>query len=162
MLCGCVGQESPCSEAYWLLLVSESRAQTIASGSTFRFPRRKLDGQSDFAFALNPFYLRGDFNGDGKPDVAILVKNKTSGKLGIAICHNGKNEIFLIGAGTPIGNAGDDFSWMDALPVYPRSCAEKGRAANGFGEAVQVEKSESGGRLICWDGKKYIWQQHGE
>jgi hypothetical protein len=55
------------------------------------FSAKKLDGQSDFAFALNPFYLRGDFNGDGKPDVAILVKNKTPGKLGIAICHNGKN-----------------------------------------------------------------------
>jgi hypothetical protein len=42
---------------------------------------------------------------------------------------------------------------MDAWQVYPRSCAEKGRAANRFGEAMQVEESESGGGLICWDGK---------
>jgi hypothetical protein len=46
--------------------------------------------------------------------------------------------------------------------VYRRSCAEKGRAAeNRFGEAIQVEKSESGGGLIRWNGKKYVWQQHG-
>jgi hypothetical protein len=38
--------------------------------------------------------------------------------------------------------------------VYRRSCAEKGRAAeNRFGEAIQVEKSESGGGLIRWNGK---------
>jgi hypothetical protein len=45
--------------------------------------------------------------------------------------------------------------------VYRRSCAEKGRVAeNRFGEAIQVEKSESGGGLIRW--KKYVWQQHGD
>ena len=77
-----------------------------------------MDGQYNFAFTLNPFYLRGDFNGDGKPDIAVLVRNKRSSKLGIAICHGGKNEVFLVGAGTDFGNGGDDFSWIDVWQVY--------------------------------------------
>jgi len=64
------------------------------------FSAKMLDGQYDFAFTLNPFHLRGDFNGEGRPDVAIVVKNKESGKLGIAIYHGGKNEIFVVVART--------------------------------------------------------------
>jgi hypothetical protein len=26
------------------------------------------------------------------------------------------------------------------------------------GPALQMEKSEAGGRLICWGRKKYVWQ----
>jgi hypothetical protein len=47
-----------------------------------------------------------------KPRLLFLVKNKESGKMGIAICHGGKDECFFAGAGTTVGN-GDDFSWMD-------------------------------------------------
>jgi hypothetical protein len=36
------------------------------------------------------------------------------------------------------------------------------RAANRFGEAILVEKIESGGGLIHWNGKKYVWEQHGD
>src|SRR5437867_13140757 len=39
----------------------------------------------EVAFRLNPSYLRGDFNGDGKIDVAVLVKQRPTGKTGIAI-----------------------------------------------------------------------------
>src|SRR5215471_3270936 len=34
---------------------------------------------------INPFYLRGDFDGDGKPDYAILVVLKKDQSKGIAI-----------------------------------------------------------------------------
>ena len=113
---------------------------------------------------MNPFYLRGDFNGDGKPDIAVLVGNKRSSKFGIAICHGGKNEVFLVGAGTDFGNGGDDFSWIDVWQVYPKPPAAASARAQAklTGEGVLVEKSESGGGLIYWDGKSYKWQQHGD
>jgi hypothetical protein len=45
----------------------------------------------------------------------------------------------------------------------PEPSAEKTHApAKRISEALQLEKSESGGGLICWDGKKYVWQQHGD
>ena len=122
------------------------------------FSAKKQHAQYEIVFTLNPFYLRGDFNGDGKPDIAILVRNKQSGKIGIALCHSRTNEIFFVGAGTPLGNGGDDFSWMDTWQVYGKAPA----SAPAQAEALLVEKSESGGGLIYWDGKKYVWHQHGD
>jgi hypothetical protein len=47
-----------------------------------------------------------------------------------------------------------DFSWMTFGRVFARPSAEKSPAlAKLVGEALQVEKSEAGGGLICWDGK---------
>ena len=59
------------------------------------FSAQNLEAQYAFAFTLNPFYLRRDFNGGSKPDFAILVK-KQSRKIGIAICHGGKKEVFFL------------------------------------------------------------------
>jgi hypothetical protein len=41
----------------------------------------------EVSFDVNPFYLRGDFNDDGEVDVAVLVKQRSTGKVGIAIIH---------------------------------------------------------------------------
>src|SRR6266705_3338513 len=71
------------------------------------------------SFHLSPFYLRGDFNGDGKIDVAALVKQRSTGKLGIAIIPGGASKAAILGAGAPLGNGGDDFDWMDNWQVYP-------------------------------------------
>src|SRR2546423_8220237 len=75
---------------------------------------------------LNPFYLHGDFNGDGRTDVAVLVKNKESGKIGVAILHSGARSAIILGAGRDFGNGGDDFRWMDEWPLYPRAPLEQG------------------------------------
>ena len=132
--------------------------QNVPASVAQVFSAKKLYAQYEFAFTLNPFYLRGDFNGDGEPETALLVKNKKSGKVGIAICHGGKDEVFFVGAGTTIEGGGDGFSWMDNLAGL---CAGAG-AGKLVGEALSVEKSESGGGLTYWEGKTYKWQQHGD
>jgi hypothetical protein len=82
-----------------------TQRQNVPAWAVQLFSAKNLDTQCAFAFTVNPFYLRGDFTGDGKPDIAILVKNKQSGKVGIAICHGGRNEVFFAGAGTLSGMA---------------------------------------------------------
>src|SRR5436190_16650580 len=62
----------------------------------------------EVSFNLSPFYLRGDFDGDHKIDIAVLVKQRSTGKLGIAIIHGLANKVTILGSGTPIGNGGDD------------------------------------------------------
>jgi hypothetical protein len=113
-----------------------------------------------------PWTIKFAFNGDGKPDVAVLVKNKRSGQLGIAFCHGGKREVFIVGAGKPLGNGGDNFDWIDTWLVQSKRSASKTATATEHAkpscEAVLVEKSESGGGLIYWDGKKYRWKQQGD
>jgi hypothetical protein len=117
----------------------------------------------DVSFHMNPFHLRGDFNGDGKIDVAVLVKQRSTGKVGIAIINGASDKITILGAGTAIGNGGDNFEWMDSWEIY-----SKDRMANGTsvpklrGDALLVSKSEAASALIYWNGKRYVWLQQGD
>lgn len=83
------------------------------------FISKNLKDRYELSFKLNPFYLRGDLNGDSKPDITILVTERNSGKKGILICHYGTGETFILGAGNKFGNGGDDFSWLDIWQIYP-------------------------------------------
>lgn len=120
----------------------------------------------EVSFHLNPFYLRGDFNGDGEIDVAVLVKQRSTGKLGIAIIHGGTSKVAILGAGVGIGNGGEDFEWMDYWQVYPKGRVDRGTGEPSVprlhGDALLVGKSEAASGLIHWDGKRYVWFQQGD
>jgi hypothetical protein len=130
------------------------------------FKSSGLDRQFDFSSPLKPSFLSGDFDGDSKPDVAVLVKQKKSGKIGIAVCHSSNGKVLFIGAGTEVGNGGDNFDWMDSWSVTPKASAKKkvGRTGAGLlkGDALHVEKSESASALIFWNGRRYVWNQQGD
>jgi hypothetical protein len=99
-------------------------------------------------------------------DTAVLVKERSTGKLGIAIVQGPTGKVTILGAGIGIGNGGDDFEWMDSWQVYSKT-----RAAHAAGEssvpylrsdALLVEKSEAASALIYWNGKRYVWSQQGD
>ena len=120
----------------------------------------------DLSFRIRPSYLEGDFNGDGKLDVAVLVKERATGKLGIAIVHGTTGKVTILGAGIGIGNGGDNFEWMDSWQVYSKKrashAAGDGSVPNLSGDALLVEKSEAASALIYWNGKRYVWSQQGD
>lgn len=105
---------------------------------------------------LNPFYLRGDFNGDQQIDYAISVQEKSTNKIGIAI-FTSLITYELVGAGKKMGNREiDDFRWMDAWSVYIVRNVEHGvgesKKISLNSDAIQVIKTESSSGLIYWDG----------
>jgi hypothetical protein len=109
---------------------------------------------------VNPFYQRGDFDGDGQVDLALLIRHKTTRKVGIAFVHRASRAVHVVGAGTPLGNGGDDFGWLGVWRVDDGSAL---REVPGFrGEVLYVEKPESAGGLIYWDGTRYQWVQRGD
>jgi len=116
----------------------------------------KGDPASHYAvcLCLNPFYQRGDFDGDGRADYAVLVTNRRDGKRGILIVHQRDHSVHVIGAGHPLGAGGDDFKWMDAWRVADRSPSKS--------DGLVVEKTEAASALIWWDGKRYRWSQRGD
>ncbi len=122
-----------------------------------------LDGR------INPFYLRGDFDGDGKPDYAFWIKAKAGGETGIAIWLSSQQKFIILGAGVPFRFAGStesNFEYLNVWEVYGKRPVERGVEAgappNLIGEAILVGRSESGSGLIYWTGKTFKWYQQGD
>ena len=127
---------------------------------------KNFDKKYKFISRMNPFYLRGDFNGDQKPDIAIFIEEIATKKQGIAIFHYGFKSIHIAGAGNKIRVGGDDFSWMDIWNVLRKGPIERGVEEGApptlKGEALYVGKSESSSAIIFWTGKKYEWYHQGD
>ena len=128
--------------------------------------KKNFDKKYKFISRLNPFYLRGDFNGDNKLDIAVFIEELSSKKQGIAILNYGSEDIFVVGAGKNIRVGGDDFSWMDIWSVRREGPVERG-VEEGTppllkGEAINVGKSESSSAIIYWTGSKYDWYHQGD
>jgi hypothetical protein len=116
---------------------------------------------------LNPFYLRGDFDGDKKIDYALAVIESTTEKKGFLIYHPATRKYFLAGAGKAIPNGhGDDYPWMNAWEVSDEKTVGQGvgelKPPKLIGEGILVQKLESSSGLIYWDGKEYRWYQQGD
>lgn len=97
---------------------------------------------------------------------AVLVQERSTGKLGIAIVHSPTGKVTILGAGIGIGNGGDNFEWMDSWQVYSKTRAAHAEAESSVphlrGDALLVEKSEAASALIYWNGKRYVWSQQGD
>jgi hypothetical protein len=114
----------------------------------------------DLYIGLNPYYQRGLFDHDSIPDLAVRIIEKSTGKIGILIIHARDSSAHILGAGIPFGNGGDDFRWASIWRVEPRSARPD--IATVGGELLYVEKPESAGGMIWWNGTTYVWTQHGD
>ena len=56
--------------------------------------------------------------------VKSLNKERSTGKVGIAIVHNTTGKVTILGAGIGMGNGGDDFEWMDSWQIYSKTHAD--------------------------------------
>ncbi|PJJ17998.1 hypothetical protein CLU90_1179 [Janthinobacterium sp. 67] len=114
---------------------------------------------------INPFVLRGDFDGDGKGDLAVLVKNKDSKKEGIVFLFRQKTAPLIVGAGHALSNGGDDFAWLEVWQAE-----DKGSLQHSYHEkslklktdGIVVAKEGSASALIYIKDGKAVWQQQGD
>jgi hypothetical protein len=113
---------------------------------------------------LKPCELRGDFDGNGKADRAVLVKNK-DGQKGLQIELYGIKKPSIVGAGYNIGNGGNDYAWMDKWSLHKGTIAQgagEGPPPSVKGDSILIEKTGSASAMIYWDGKKFLWYQQGD
>jgi len=118
---------------------------------------------------LNPFYLRGDFDGDGRPDYAVRIKSKPRGEVGIAVWLSSNKKISVLGAGSPFivsGQSSRNLDFLNVWKVYAKRQVERGVDAGPpphlIGEAILAGKRESASGLIYWNGKSFLWYQQGD
>jgi hypothetical protein len=145
--------------------IAAAQAHAVPPDVQRAFGNTSLSKNYDLSFEMAPFCLRGDFNGDGKTDAAVLVKQRATGKLGIAIVYGATGKVAVLGAGTPIGNGGDDFGWMDSWQIRAKPATrgkERTQAPPLRGDALLVGKSEAASALIYWNGTRYVWLQQGD
>jgi hypothetical protein len=130
------------------------------------FKEQKLEDTYKLSDYINPFYLEGDFNGDGQIDIAVLIEEKQTSYRGILICHGLTKKYFVLGAGINFGNGDDHFGWMDIWKVYREKKVEVGvgetQPITLKSDAIWVEKSESASAIIYWTGQNFKWYQQGD
>lgn len=132
------------------------------------FTQEKINIIYSIRTDLNPFYLRGDFDGDKKQDYALGIVERKTAKKGILIYHTGTKTHYVIGAGKPLSNGvgKDDYNWMDAWKVYVDKDMEVGIGETEKitlkGEGILAIKVESASGIIYWTGKEYRWYQQGD
>ena len=121
---------------------------------------------------MNPFFLRGDFNGDGQLDLAFWVTEKSSGQTGVAIVHSTLDTLYLYGAGKP-GPRGEgrglEFG-VDAWHILPVGSVESHPFGNipeiGLKDGVPfrferetLEFVQTGkSAFVCYWAKGRYWQ----
>lgn len=113
---------------------------------------------------VNPFIWRGDFDGDGRFDLAILVKHSQTNKEGIVLLLR-SNRPLLLGAGHTFGNGGDDFSWIDLWYVEDRGTTQRSyyeKSVSLSVDGIIVAKEGSASALVYLERGKAKWQQQGD
>lgn len=115
-------------------------------------PGLKLDG------SINPFYISGDYDGDGVTDFAVLVRSQADRGAGIhhiLFCF-GRGKPILWDAGTEPDAASSPFTgWVlvrkqsKLLSIHPKIKHD----------SLAIFIGEEGGGLVYWDGQKLAWQQ---
>lgn len=118
---------------------------------------------------INPFYLRGDFDGDANFDLAVLVVERKTKRRGILVIHPKKAAYFVVGAGQDFMRSDGvnlaDFDF-EAWSIYSKrdvgqSLQEQGPPPKLLGEAILAEWPEAASGIIFWNGKTYQWYHLG-
>ncbi|WP_428328938.1 hypothetical protein [Mucilaginibacter sp.] len=158
----------------------KAQLKPLPAWITTAFRSNKLDSKFELKENLKPAYLKADFNGDGVNDIAVMVKDKKSGKLGILLMLGNNKRYEVFGAGNKLGKAGfdatDDLKWVQGWEIYNKPIAYETKFDNGdiigstkrklTNKAINIWSVEDGeplaGELITWNGKEYTWIHQGE
>jgi len=116
---------------------------------------------------LDPFVLKGDFDGNGRLDYAVLVTQQHSGDRGVLIVFAGSRKL-VIGAGRPVEYGAAPFADLGfrQWQLYPKSRPVESAPDQPIlklrGDALLVGDPDGASGLFYWNGKKIRWYQQGD
>lgn len=154
---------------YCVLLGGVSQAARAAEAMDTFQPKAVRDCLSPLAeLAIiedqNPYYLRGDFDGDRQPDVVVAVQS-TKGKNGAVLCGSkiGRISIGPIGTSSSASQVPDDV-FAPMWGVATRKDLARMRKdteqdiPTPVGEAILMVWEDATG-ILFWNGKRVKWFQ---
>lgn len=112
----------------------------------------------------NPYYLRGDFDGDGRPDYAVAIVGRKTGRNGIALCNASGLTLILRGdarPNRPFSDMPDDNFLSGDWCVLTRAEALRRISANKLSvnpkaEVILMPWDDAEG-ILYFDGRQYLW-----
>lgn len=142
-----------------------SNTESGVPDSLWRIAREQgLDSVYAIDFRVQfPPYLDGDFDGDGVADAAVLVARRSTGKLGVAFVLRGRGRVVLVGAGTSLEGASDDFSGVTRWDSFRKGSMRNLAIPDVPGEpltadAVWLSRRDSTSGFVVWTGTGYRWE----
>jgi len=111
---------------------------------------------------VNPYYLRGDFDGDNKADYAVMIIRPKREPSGLAICQ-GDGRIFVRGAGSePKFSTKKDDNFLSSnwevltQAKFREYACDKKKGALARGEVISLNW-EDGTGFVFYNGSQYRW-----
>ena len=111
--------------------------------------------------SINPFYLRGDFDGDGRPDylVSVLRKDAPAGppdpRLVVLRGITGKDAAVWLVDDAELSTPARDGWYVHAEHTKVPVGFDGSKAPRLVGDAIVMMKAESSSALIYWTGKRF-------
>jgi len=107
--------------------------------------------------AINPFYLQGDFDGDGHPDYIVRAAQRKSGSgfEGLALLSSGG----VRSLSKDIGHKYPGPSWCVVFKNEPILTSlfenSKTKPPKLLGDAIMMMKPEETSSILYWNGKRF-------
>lgn len=123
-----------------------------------------IDNEVKFLVHINnPYFVRGDFDGNGNNDYAVIVESRKDKREGILVCfRNKETKAVLLGLDPknppPFWRL---YDWDVETPAQVSETTDYKGKSIGIkpkGESI-VMKWEDGIGVIYWDGKEFRWKQ---
>jgi hypothetical protein len=120
-------------------------------------PCLKAQTELQIDVTMNPFYISGDFDGDGFTDFAVQVIERKNHLKGVLFCFaNGK--MLRWGAGISTG-ASANISWdYHAWEIARKGGLHLSAFPKVKFDSIILAEPDVGGGLIYWDGRDLRWQ----
>jgi hypothetical protein len=111
-----------------------------------------------FDLRINPFYLQADFDKNGFGDMAILIKERTSGKTGVALLLQGKSQLKILGAGQVASFGGEDWNWLRTWKT--ETILPAGAGVQPVGAVLILFPSDINQEApwLFWNGQDWQWK----